>query len=403
MPPIFRHPSPVSAASAPEPELDLEPEPEPPLPGPISVSRSGRVRKIRNLQDFLPTSYAGPCTPRLAPLATAPHDSSRGPSPNELLQEAGDALLAASALPVNTEPALPDQISPSASGIVDDPAYGLETQSAPSSDYRSSTDIFGMYRVFPVRPKRDPEESDKSLESHCDPVSFDMRVSGGACQRAPPGHEGNFADDAARLPHSPFPNATTFDILYWQNNGSTTKSDQQLNILARVMQEPDFKPADLAHFDAARALKILDNYTEDESGSPLSAKDGWLQGEVSVRVPKEGVRYTSEAAAPLFTLKDVWHRSIVEVLRSALQQECVRDWHMIPHRLYITSMHSDLSDDTQKSPRASLSQSSGESQTTDSSSSSCSSSDESFDSEDDIRALSEIFNSDVALEEDANM
>ncbi|KAI0682109.1 hypothetical protein C8T65DRAFT_597538 [Cerioporus squamosus] len=140
------------------------------------------------------------------------------------------------------------------------------------------------------------------------------------------------------------------------------------------MQEPDFCATDLAGFDAARELKRLDDYVEEEAGSPFSTKNGWHQGEVHVHVPKEGVRYASEQDAPMFTLRNVWHRRFRDVIRSALQQDCVKDWHMIPHRLYVClppppSVYSGSS----RSPSPS-----------------------SYD----IHVWSEIFNSDTALEED---
>ncbi|KAI0693618.1 hypothetical protein C8T65DRAFT_585633 [Cerioporus squamosus] len=139
------------------------------------------------------------------------------------------------------------------------------------------------------------------------------------------------------------------------------------------MQEDDFVATDLAGFNAAREIKLLDDYTEEEAGSPFSAKNGWEQGEVRVHVPKEGVRYASEEEAPVFTLKKVWHRKFKGVIRSALQQECVKDWHMIPHKLFVCSL-----------PTAPSSCSSSPSPSSSSSS-------------------REIFNSDTALEEDAAM
>ncbi|TFK78965.1 hypothetical protein K466DRAFT_445676, partial [Polyporus arcularius HHB13444] len=135
--------------------------------------------------------------------------------------------------------------------------------------------------------------------------------------------------------YAPFPNVSTFEFLYWQHTGTHNKSDIQMNSLACAMQEPDFSTADLAGFNAARALKRLDDYVEEEAGSPFSANNGWIQGEVHVHVPKEGVRYASEEDAPVFTLKGVWHRRFREVIRCALQQDCVKDWHMIPHRLFV--------------------------------------------------------------------
>ncbi len=410
----------------PDAPLDALPNvlPEEPVavaaPDPALVTRSGRVRKLAygRFKDFQPTSYAGPSTPRILPPAAPPREAtppilaSAVPSPRfpPLIEEAELEYLEA----------LPEALDFIAAPDRDLPASEAESQprdasEVRSTEYRSSTNSFGLYRVFPVRPKRDPEESDRSLESYCDPVAFDMRPSRQANNRVPPGHESNFTEDRHSdlpPPYAPFPNVTTFDMLYWQNSGSNMKSDQQMNALAtEVMQADGFEPAHLVQFDAARALRLLDNYVEEDTGSPLSAKDGWLQGKVSVRVPKEGVRYSSEDAAPLFTLEGVWHRSFREVLRSALQQDCMKDWHMIPHHLYVKA--DPAGKQRASSPTPSCSSQSTASST--SSSSSCSTSSSSSTSsrrsttlsssadDEDERAYSEIFNADVALEEDAAM
>ncbi|RDX49140.1 hypothetical protein OH76DRAFT_1351220 [Lentinus brumalis] len=264
----------------------------------------------------------------------------------------------------------------------------------PALEFRSSTNAWSMYRVFPVKPARDPDEEDRSLASYCDPVAFDVRAAESRDARRTRG----LAVPDERPPYSPFPNVSTFEYVYWQNTGANKKSDQQINGLARVMQEDDFNASDLAGFDAARELKRLDDYTEDDVGSPFSAQDGWIEGEVHVHVPKEGVCYASEDKAPVFTLKGVWHRRFREVIRSSLQQESVKDWHMVPHRLYPSSSSPS------PEPCTSRSSSAGSSSSSTSSSSFTSSSSRPNDSpEEDIRVWSEIFNSDTALEEDATI
>ncbi len=253
-----------------------------------------------------------------------------------------------------------------------------------------------MYRVFPIKPARDPDEEDKSLELYCDPMAFEVRQthSGDCVGRGRPGRK-----QEERPPYAPFPNVATFEMLYWQNNGVNMKSNQQMNCLAEVMQEPDFNTADLAHFNVARELKRLDTYTEGEGGSAFSGMDRWLQGEVCVHVPKEGVHYASEEEAPLFKLKNVWHWRFREVIRSALQQECVKDWHMIPHQLFACVPSKDTSRTPSPMPSTS-SCSSPSSRSPSSSFGSQSSSDSSSDDDEDFRIWTEIFNSDTALEED---
>lgn len=101
-----------------------------------------------------------------------------------------------------------------------------------------------------------------------------------------------------------------------------------------MLQEPGFDPRNLVNFNSAREGQRLDSFVEDVEGSPLSADDCWIKGSVKIRLPKEGVRYASEDDAPEFTVDSVYYRPIVDVVQAAYQQECVRSWHFIPHKLF---------------------------------------------------------------------
>ena len=94
---------------------------------------------------------------------------------------------------------------------------------------------------------------------------------------------------------------------------------------------------------------------EEEEHSPFSVKDGWQKSNVSVRIPKEGVRYASEEDVPVFTLEDVWYRPFREVIQSALKQTCVREWHMVPHRLFVVASREGRVQGTHRSPSPALS------------------------------------------------
>ncbi|KAI1782127.1 hypothetical protein LXA43DRAFT_906673, partial [Ganoderma leucocontextum] len=152
----------------------------------------------------------------------------------------------------------------------------------------------------------------------------------------PPGLEATIqvSTDSVPDPWAPFPNISTFDMLYWQNNELNLKSHAQMNVLAKCMQEPGFCAEDLAKFDSAREVARLDSYVEDIRFSPLSARDGWIKTSVKLRVPKEGVHHPSEFAAPEFEVNDVFVRSLTAVITAALHHPNVRDWRMIPHKLF---------------------------------------------------------------------
>ncbi|KAI0747131.1 hypothetical protein C8Q80DRAFT_1220294 [Daedaleopsis nitida] len=256
--------------------------------------------------------------------------------------------------------------------------------------------MFGLYREYPIKPKRDPEEGEKPLDSACDPIAFGVADTNDI---PPPFHNPDGADPDASdsasnedstpdpPPWAPFPNVSTFDMLSWQNNDSNSKSNTQINLLARdVFQRP-------AQFDAAREAQRLDNYVDKMDGSPLSATDGWMKSSVHVRLPKEGVSYDSEEDAPVFTITDVWHRSLPQVIRSALQRPGMKTWHMIPHKLFCarrppTYPHSSQSASPSPPHFSSQSTSTGSRSSSSSSPSRSSSS-----------SSGELYNSDAALDD----
>ncbi|KAJ8468498.1 hypothetical protein ONZ51_g9607 [Trametes cubensis] len=265
----------------PEPEAFHDapiPEP-PPLPDPKTISRAGRVRKLpghlRNMQPSslacLPTHLRPPAPPAPAPRQTSP-----------------DAV---GSRPASPPPALPLE------DLVVRPQDEDAMSGKSDTDIRTRPNEYGLYRVYTVRPQRDPE-GDVSIEAAFDPMAFPK-----------PDSSPNIPQGLERLlqphprpeppPFAPFANISVFTILYWQTCGdSNLKSYSQIDLLARLMQEPGFDPKDLANLDSAREERRLDNYFEHVEGSPLSVDDRWIKGVAKIRLPKEGVQYRSEEDVP---------------------------------------------------------------------------------------------------------
>ncbi|CDO75466.1 hypothetical protein BN946_scf184935.g2 [Trametes cinnabarina] len=217
-------------------------------------------------------------------------------------------------------------------------------------------DRFGLYRVYTVKPQRDPCGV-LSWEDICDPIAFPTLVSATTRPEAPVPHG---LDRLTAPPWAPFPNVTTFDLVHWQNNGSNLKSHGQMNSLASVMQLPGFNTQDVDAFDSAREVERLDNFSEMTQGSPLSADDRWKTGSARIRLPKEGVPYRSEDDAPEFLVPNVHHRSLVDVASAACQHPSVKDWTFIPYKLFWLddSVHADQNSSRSTSPDPSDSDSS---------------------------------------------
>ncbi|OJT15888.1 hypothetical protein TRAPUB_1049, partial [Trametes pubescens] len=366
-------------------EEDTAPEViEPPVPvppDPATVSRVGRARMIpRKFKDLMPSSYAGlPAHIR----AVHPVHPSRIPTP---------------------APALPPPVLEHVAGSLTPQSQQGTPEVEQPRAYKTKPDHFGLYRVYAYKPQRDPANTtweaicDESLPAPPSPTSsLPPRIPSGLKETttfSPP------------VPYGPFPNVTTFDLLHWQYDSSNTKLNEQLNGLARVMQQPGFNPADLAKFDASHEVQRLDTYTEDVDGSPLSARDGWVNGSVAIRLPKEKVRYTSEEAAPTFTVTGVYYRPLVDVIQSAYQQPCVKDWHFIPYEEYWIPPADTTPSQPSPTPSGSPSPISRilfAGAASDSESDSSTSSSESDSVPQGIRVRTEIYDSDAMLADDAEM
>ncbi|KAI0675431.1 hypothetical protein C8Q78DRAFT_965059 [Trametes maxima] len=130
----------------------------------------------------------------------------------------------------------------------------------------------------------------------------------------------------------PFDNASQFRMYDWHYNVASTRSMANFNDLLDVILSDGFNPEDLRGFSAESAQARLDGHTEAK-GTFLE-KDGWMQGSVEIPLPKTGVKYPSEQAAPTFKVEGVHHRSLIELIRGAAQDSRFSGaYHWHPHKL----------------------------------------------------------------------
>ncbi|KAI0363060.1 hypothetical protein BV20DRAFT_959073 [Pilatotrama ljubarskyi] len=168
------------------------------------------------------------------------------------------------------------------------------------------------------------------------------------------------------------------------------------------MQDPRFRTEDLAGFDAAREGRRLDTYCEYEEGSALSSRDVWVKTSVKLRVPKEGVRYASEHEAPEFVVDGIYYRSFTEILRTMYTQSRVKDWHVVPHKLYCLHVDDGSETDT-ASTRSREDSDASSSDHSDGSRRNHAPVAHQDEDEDGIRIRSELYHSDAVWEEDLRM
>lgn len=310
--------------------LELE-QPDPALlhsPIPVSVSRSGRVRRPpRALQDFLPSSTGG------LPAHILTHFQPAQPTPS-------------SPQPAAAEPAYTHSQGSS---------HARTLSPVPTEVVATEANHFGVFRQYPVAPRREPAE-ETSLYELCD-HTFIQRA-----RRKPPGTAvrgfGRVIAERIRLQalspthppptapvqpwYFPFLNPTSFLLMEWQYTGANLKSNGEIQRLVdEVILCDQFNPRDLRGFDVSRETARLDN---------TDALDGWHRASLSIPVPKAKVKYPSEQDAPHFVIEDVYHRRLLDVIKEAAADEDTTTYNWIPYELNWNRPLDDGSRDPQGCP-----------------------------------------------------
>ena len=281
-------------------EFSHEPEKEPSpqfIPPPTT---SGRQRRFpQRYHDFLPNS-----TTQL------PH------LPERIVLRAPSPL-----------PAEPRSPSPVQSEVLEPELQTITTK----------PDEFGLFRVYETYPSLVPDEN-QGLDDCCDAPGLSSAPSTSA-RRWWTGFGRKIPDLSPRGLHenifAPFLNATVFRLMNWFYSGSNMKSVAELQSLVNnVLLADDYDREHLKNFSARSEIRRLD--TEPGKGSsstPFTHENGWKQSTVRIKLPAENVNQT-EDSAPELEVPGVYHRSLLEVFITAVQEESAKSFHYTPFSLF---------------------------------------------------------------------
>jgi hypothetical protein len=115
--------------------------------------------------------------------------------------------------------------------------------------------------------------------------------------------------------------------------GSGLKSVGELGRLVAFLKSDEFQKEDLRSFDVKKETRVLDKSLEPDNADPLTARDGWKEVSVDIRVP-DGKRHAEESDNPLFSVPGLHFRPLVEVIREALKDSSSRTFHFTPFKQY---------------------------------------------------------------------
>jgi hypothetical protein len=79
--------------------------------------------------------------------------------------------------------------------------------------------------------------------------------------------------------------------------------------------------------------KFLSEGIKDSDMLP-SIKEGWTKSSIFLSLPCQGVKHVSEAAAPKYELKGLYHCRLLDVIKVALMEPAAEKFHLFPYRSY---------------------------------------------------------------------
>ncbi|KAG2012298.1 hypothetical protein CC2G_012329 [Coprinopsis cinerea AmutBmut pab1-1] len=198
------------------------------------------------------------------------------------------------------------------------PEDGFTVRSIP---FQTKPDHFGVYRVYPHGlPSYTPDHLYGVLNAVDSPALESFQ---------PASHE------KIRYPTEIFGNESLDRFMGWfQASRSVLLSKAQADSLIKdVIQAPCF---DKDHFTGVTMDKLFKKL-DDLVVNPLSyfpVQDKWVLSDVSLRVPVPGAGSDSIEDAPSFTLKNVCHRRLIDVITSALDEPASEYFHISPFTEY---------------------------------------------------------------------
>jgi hypothetical protein len=221
-------------------------------------------------------------------------------------------------------------VSPAASVSHEEVSSRSQILSLPSV-FRTPSNIFGLVRQYftSTPPSHDPEEY---------VTLTDLSFIPGNSHEEPhlPTTSGSDAQ------YHPYPNRSSFQLGEWYWNQGVQKSQSDYMKLLKILGDTSFDTTDVS---STRWKKINShlgiNEYDDEDGEEWEDEDaGWKRTPVSIQVP---FSRTSEApGARLYQAADLYHRSLVAVIREKLANE--RDnklFHYEPYQLRWSPPHLD--------------------------------------------------------------
>ena len=265
------------------------------------------------------------------------HSSGRPKRPSRLPKRYRD-IVPEPQIPIERppmEPDLPEDEVPAGDHWHSDDPEQSSSEDDNSAWVKTDSDAFDLFRQYQKSfPTYDPENM-AYFGQFCDALTFDQGDSNPGDHQ--PWYSGfsSLLGTANHQYFAPFLNATTYRLMSWFYNSSSSKSLGDLDRLVNdVILAEDFDREELRNFSAAREGKRMDEAQASSESSHFCSADGWHETSLEIPLPCEKVMFPSEADAPKFTVQGLHYRKFMEVLKLAYEEVSAKSFHTAPFKLY---------------------------------------------------------------------
>ena len=191
--------------------------------------------------------------------------------------------------------------------------------------FQTNINAFGLWKDYHYRPSQDPDAfiSPEDL--------YRANTSNTADSTAVPG----LRDTVVSSP-SPYKTNSIKLVIDWQNTGSSTKSNKEINRLVHdVLRHPDFWLGELKHFNAACKNRKANATKED---SPFL--QSFTHANISIDVPSG----SKHKAPHMVSIPGLYFRKITSLIEEAFQSPLALHFHLSPYNLYQKHPDSEAND-----------------------------------------------------------
>ncbi|THU86733.1 hypothetical protein K435DRAFT_804863 [Dendrothele bispora CBS 962.96] len=209
--------------------------------------------------------------------------------------------------------------------------------------FRTETNAHNLFRIYHHRKPSQIPDAFTTTNDVADAPTFESANPKANIEKV----FGPASSDNTTLPYSPdssenkrsynpFQNFSTFGLVNWGYNFSTTSAAALDSLVHDVIRHEEFSVDDLSDFRAKKEYKRLDQFktrnitdssSTDDNPFPASSSNNWAKDKIHVSMPCSGRSWESEDEAPKLSL-DVWHRSLIEIIRSSCKSPIFDQFHL---------------------------------------------------------------------------